>query len=659
MKSFLRNISFVLMAVFSVITMSFADSTSMFKGVCYSSLQAGQSPANGVVVPKAAVVGDLSLIKEGGIAGKIRTFGLDTNQYLQVIPEVAESLGIDYVISIWLSFSYRDTWKNGIRDVSKFMKKADSLKYSRCKGVIYGYQVISPSASMDVESTQVALLIDSLAKAKKALSADSVKLSYEANWDFWLRHPNVGDSLDFISVRIFPQNDLQKDPVGAVDYAIKCYKDVKEKFPNKEVLVSSIGWSTESYYGSCEREQKIFLDTLRKKADFDYFVFSFADEDWKPSQEQGFGIFDKYRQAKKVVYKEPAVIDHSELFKQQKGKFQGLVFQNSFNYPQDMAFPVLKERMGEWADTMNQLSGVSFFNSYSIKLAKGEILDIFRDNGNQLGTIDYDYSYQNYLEKYSFKFFSRNFGITYLVKTNTKADSIDLERLQDNVRREVLYSKSRSLNDSVLFLALGNIEVIKAYGSLFEAFDGYVFETSTSIFYDKKNTEAFMDSLFGDIVGALGKKKLVVNMNIGYLDGDNKDKDVPIFELFLKMKEKYGFYVVISGLNYLYDASNGNPRPVYKYLFPERFPAGILSASGCLKNIEPRLAVSKSGFNIFSNQEAVLSLYNAQGKVIKRINLSKGQAHVDIAKQFSAGLVIARLRTEGKVFSAKFFNSGR
>jgi len=131
----------------------------------------------------------------------------------------------------------------------------------------------------------------------------------------WLKYPELADHVDFITIHLFPfWNGL---PVSgnerysiAVQAAEGAYLSIKQRFPNKHIVVGEIGWPSngdhhERAYPSISNEAIFIREWLiwAKQNNVDYYLLEAFDQPWKENLGEGrtgayWGIFNADRQPK-------------------------------------------------------------------------------------------------------------------------------------------------------------------------------------------------------------------------------------------------------------------------------------------------------------------------------------------------------------------------
>lgn len=634
------------LTVLLIVLVAFISANSEIKGICYSPFWGTQSP-NGVAPTYAQEVKDLALLKSIMAKPRIRTFGIDTN-YLRAIPVISESLSVAYTVYAWTSFSYSTTWAKARADLVKFLKLRDSLGYKNLEAIGYGYN--NGLETYYSETEKVTKLITEIALTRVAAAPYKVKLTHEENWDLWCRHPELADSLDFVSVRIFPQDDLIKLH-DAVSYVQKCYDTVKTFFPNKEVVVSSVGWSTQN---SSETEQKIFLDSLVTKAKFDYFLFEFADETWKSGTEAKYGLLTSLRDQKLFLADSQHTAVFSDIFSADTMRVDGIVYnQASFSYPAGISVPALQKQIGFWADTLKEIAKYTFFYSADFGKADSQLIKIFSDNGNNVGILDGIKAESGV--KMSF----------YAPPSINFKDSIGKQTYMDDIRHRNSEIRKKAASDSVFIGASfygfcqGSYDSTLKYPETVSDFNGLVFNIDLYSYHSTKNIDRYIDSLFGIMQAKFPGKKFITVLSISswnnlYYSGESR----AAYAAFKKAKAKYGFAIVLNELSYFYVSLSVSPQvasDAYKAIMPWRFPQ--INAVISLAQQTPKASFIFTGQKFIIGDiknDATLSIFDMQGRLAKQTSIKRNSSLDIKSAGFSAGNFLYRLRLNNKIVSGKF-----
>jgi cellulose synthase/poly-beta-1,6-N-acetylglucosamine synthase-like glycosyltransferase/exo-beta-1,3-glucanase (GH17 family) len=125
----------------------------------------------------------------------------------------------------------------------------------------------------------------------------------------WLKYPELAQHVDFITIHLFPfWNGIpRKDAVPA---ALGAYNQVRQRFPDKPVVVGEIGWPSNGdrheYADPSVSNEAIFIRdwmNVAKRDHIEYFLLEAFDQPWKENLGEGrtgayWGLFNADRQQK-------------------------------------------------------------------------------------------------------------------------------------------------------------------------------------------------------------------------------------------------------------------------------------------------------------------------------------------------------------------------
>ena len=125
----------------------------------------------------------------------------------------------------------------------------------------------------------------------------------------WLKYPELVQHVDFITIHIFPfWNGVPAD--HAVDTAVAVYKEIKQRYPNKLVIVGEIGWPSNGDRQkradpSLSNEAMFVRDWMNaaRGNHIQYYLLEAFDQPWKENLGEGrtgayWGMFNANRQLK-------------------------------------------------------------------------------------------------------------------------------------------------------------------------------------------------------------------------------------------------------------------------------------------------------------------------------------------------------------------------
>ncbi|HLT27878.1 MAG TPA: hypothetical protein VK047_14440, partial [Zeimonas sp.] len=168
---------------------------------------------------------DLALLSS--ITGCVRTYSID--QGLDAVPSVARELGMQVLLGVWLG---RDRVRNAL-EFERALELAEAHR-DTVRALVVGNEVLLRGELSEDE------LIALAGRAQRALD---VPVTYADVWEFWLRHPRLASSVDFVTVHVLPY--WEDEPVAvddAIGHLFAVHRRVQAAFPDHEILIGETGW---------------------------------------------------------------------------------------------------------------------------------------------------------------------------------------------------------------------------------------------------------------------------------------------------------------------------------------------------------------------------------------------------------------------------------
>ena len=255
--------------------------TDRFTGICYGPYRDNHHPEFGIHPTIADIAEDLVLVEK--LTHAVRTYSV--NNTLAQIPSLAALRQIDCYPSAWISNneSRNDT------QVSTLIHVANQ-NLQNVKGLVVGNEVLLRNEMSEQQ------LIEYISRVKDATDAP---VGYADIWAEWLNHPELAQSVDILFVHIYPY----WDGIGiddAASYVLAKWNEVKERYPNKAMILGETGWPTQGrILGEAvpsEENQRKYVNDIRRIAQTDnipYFYFEVFDEKWKIN-EGGMDVGDHW-----------------------------------------------------------------------------------------------------------------------------------------------------------------------------------------------------------------------------------------------------------------------------------------------------------------------------------------------------------------------------
>ena len=271
------------------------DSSGRGKIAClsYTPFRGTQTPFDqSLVIPPAQIEEDLRQLSTE--TGCVRTYAV--NQGLDQVLPIAEKLGMKVLMGIWIGSAAADN-EAQIQAAIALAKAHPAV----LKGIIVGNEVL-------LRGEQSA---ETLAAMLRRVRAETgIPVTYADVWEFWLRHPQLADAADFVTIHILPY--WEDDPVPAADgvaHIDAILHQVEAAFPGKTIFVGETG------YPSAGRQREQAKPGLIEEARFireflayaaqrqlDYNIIEAFDQPWKRDLEGTvggyWGVFGEDRQPK-------------------------------------------------------------------------------------------------------------------------------------------------------------------------------------------------------------------------------------------------------------------------------------------------------------------------------------------------------------------------
>jgi exo-beta-1,3-glucanase (GH17 family) len=264
-----------------------------FACVSYAPFRGEQTPFDPtLVIPRAQIEEDLTHLKTESDCVRIYA----VNQGLDQVLPVAEKLGMKVLMGLWIGRTAQDNEIQIARGIELAKAHAGTIK-----GIIVGNEVL-------LRQEQPAAVLEGLLKRVKAETG--LPVTYADVWEFWLRHPELADDVDFVTIHILPY--WEDDPVPAGDgvtHIDAILRMVEAEMPGKTIYIGETG------YPSAGKQRERALPGLVEQASFirgflayahqrglDYNVIEAFDQPWKRALEGTvggyWGVFSEGRSSK-------------------------------------------------------------------------------------------------------------------------------------------------------------------------------------------------------------------------------------------------------------------------------------------------------------------------------------------------------------------------
>ena len=259
----------------------------------YTPFRGDQTPFDqSLVIPAAQIEEDLARLKSE--TDCVRIYAV--NQGLDQVLPIAEKAGLKVLMGLWIGISAADNEIQIARGIELARAHPATIK-----GIIVGNEVL-------LRREQTAETLAALLQRVK--SETGLPVTYADVWEFWLRHPELADKVDFVTIHVLPY--WEDDPVPAADGVIHIdaiLQRVHAAMPGKTIYIGETGYPS----AGKQREQAVpglieqatfirgFLDYAGRNQ-LDYNIIEAFDQPWKRALEGTvggyWGVFDEARTPK-------------------------------------------------------------------------------------------------------------------------------------------------------------------------------------------------------------------------------------------------------------------------------------------------------------------------------------------------------------------------
>jgi glucan 1,3-beta-glucosidase len=231
----------------------------------------GQTPLNpNFHAPREQIEADLRALAPRFAC--VRTYSVA--QGLDQVPDVARELGMKVLLGAWIGRVAAENDKELKHAIELANRNEDVVR-----GLIVGNEVL-----LRREQTEKGLR----ALIERAKSEVHVPVTYADVWEFWIRHKQLAEVVDFVTVHILPY--WEDNPV-AVEHAMEHIDNVMDKVHktfDKPIMIGETGWPSQGR----QREGSVpslvnqarfireFVNHARQRG-WDYNLIEAIDAPWK------------------------------------------------------------------------------------------------------------------------------------------------------------------------------------------------------------------------------------------------------------------------------------------------------------------------------------------------------------------------------------------
>ncbi len=258
-------------------------------GFAFSPFHKGESPETGNYPSTAEIKSDLAFAAK--YTHNIRTYTVEGD--LGQIPALAEGMHLNVTLGGWLD---RHPDANA-KELAKLVQVANA----------------NPDVTQLMVGNETVLRADLtvpqlIADIKQVQAQTHVPVSTAEPWHVWLKHPELANQVDFITVHLLPYWEGVPENIAVQD-VMNRLQAVHHQYPNKRIVIGEVGWPSDGIDIGAARANNVnqarFLRdffNLAQQDHIDYFVMEAFDQPWKTSFEgraAGYwGMFTLDRHAK-------------------------------------------------------------------------------------------------------------------------------------------------------------------------------------------------------------------------------------------------------------------------------------------------------------------------------------------------------------------------
>ena len=268
--------------------------------VSYAPFHGDQAPfTTPLHIPDEQITRDLESLSH--VTGCVRTYSAAKTQ--GKITALAGSSGLKVLQGIWLG---RNRAENR-REIEAALKLA-RLHPGVVQAIIVGNEVLLRG------ELPAAKIKDYLQEVKRR---SGLPVTYADVWEFWLKAPELGSAVDFVTIHILPY--WEDEPVPAAD-AVQHVRQIRAKlastFAGKDILIGEVGWPSqgrmrEGALPSPANQARVLAGVVAaaKEDGWKVNLIEAYDQPWKRLLEGtvggSWGLFDDGARAAKFQWGEP------------------------------------------------------------------------------------------------------------------------------------------------------------------------------------------------------------------------------------------------------------------------------------------------------------------------------------------------------------------
>lgn len=293
------------------------------KAICYSGFRADQNPGEGTYPSYEEVREDLLILQKQWRYLRLYDVDLHAETVIDVIER--EQLDMKIMLGAYIEAEMNNMgcpWGGGSYTEEQLVENAarNQAKIDKLIAMANAHPTVVHSLSAGNEATvdwtdHYVPVAKVVAYVRQIKAACRQPVTFCENYVPWLtKLAPLAEEVDFISIHTYPVWEY-KHIHEALAYTIDNYRVVAERYPDKQVVITEAGWTTNSNgrgieeTNVCEDRQSQYYEELvawSEKEKILTFVFEAFDELWKGSDdamepEKHWGLFTIDRKPKRAM----------------------------------------------------------------------------------------------------------------------------------------------------------------------------------------------------------------------------------------------------------------------------------------------------------------------------------------------------------------------
>ena len=194
--------------------------------VSYAPYRGSQTPFDeNLVISREQIENDLRHLAT--MTGCVRTYAV--NQGLDQVPGVARDLGMKVMLGAWIGYERKKNERQLAAVIELARRYPETIS-----AIVVGNEVL---LRREQPAGELAAMI------RRVRDAVDVPVTYADVWEFWRKHPEVAEAVDFVTIHTLPY--WEDEPVGidrATSHVAQIWRRMRDEFRGKPVFIGEAGW---------------------------------------------------------------------------------------------------------------------------------------------------------------------------------------------------------------------------------------------------------------------------------------------------------------------------------------------------------------------------------------------------------------------------------